>query len=53
MKKMIDDDRKGVKDNAYQIYQLLTLELWLRTFIDKDEQELSEVMTSHLTMDER
>ena len=33
IKKLINDDAKGVKDNAYRIYQLLTLELWFREFI--------------------
>ncbi len=32
--KMIEDDRKGIIDYAYQIYQLLTLELWFREYID-------------------
>ena len=32
--KMIKDDRQGRKDYAYQIYELLTLELWWRTFVD-------------------
>ena len=50
VKKMIDEDRRGVKDNAYQIYQLLTLELWLRTYIDAEHQELDDVMASHLTV---
>lgn len=35
VEKLIDDDRAGIKDNAYQIYQLLTIELWFREFIDK------------------
>lgn len=35
VKKMIDDDRNGSEDNAYQIYQLLTLELWCREYLDK------------------
>ena len=35
IEKLIDDDRAGIKDNAYQIYQLLTIELWFREFIDK------------------
>lgn len=35
VKKLIEDDRKGNKDNAYQIYQLLTLELWCREYLDK------------------
>jgi asparagine synthase (glutamine-hydrolysing) len=34
VKKIIDDDRNGIEDNAYQIYQLLTLELWCRTYLD-------------------
>ncbi|MFZ6012335.1 MAG: asparagine synthase (glutamine-hydrolyzing) [Bacteroidota bacterium] len=33
VKKLIDDDRKGIQDNAYQIYQLLTLELWFNEFL--------------------
>ncbi len=35
IKKLIDDDRAGSADNAYQIYQLLTLELWMKEFYDK------------------
>jgi asparagine synthase (glutamine-hydrolysing) len=34
VKKIIEDDRKGVQDNAYRIYQLLTLELWCREYLD-------------------
>lgn len=34
VKKMIDDDRSGKEDNAYRIYQLITLELWFRNFLD-------------------
>ena len=33
--KMIENDRRGTDDNAYQIYQLLTLELWCREYLDK------------------
>ena len=32
--KLIADDKKGKKDNAYQIYELLTIELWFQSFID-------------------
>lgn len=32
--KLIQNDRLGIEDNAYRIYQLLTLELWFRKFID-------------------
>lgn len=35
VKKLVENDRNGVEDNAYQIYQLLTLELWCRAFLDK------------------
>jgi asparagine synthase (glutamine-hydrolysing) len=34
VKVLIDDFRTGRRDNALQIWQLLTLELWLATFID-------------------
>lgn len=30
VKQLIEADRKGYRDNAYQIYQLLTTELWFR-----------------------
>ncbi len=39
--KMIDNDRKGIDDNAYQIYQLLTLELWCREYLDKQQELLA------------
>lgn len=35
IKKIIGDDRKGITDNAYRIYHLLTIELWFQEFIDK------------------
>ena len=34
VKAIIDKDRKGEEDKAYQIYQLLTLELWCREYLD-------------------
>lgn len=33
--KMIDDDRKGKSDYAYQLYYLLTLEHWMKYYMDK------------------
>lgn len=36
VKNLIDNDRNGQSDNAYQIYQLLTLELWCREYLDKN-----------------
>ncbi|ULQ54433.1 asparagine synthase (glutamine-hydrolyzing) [Flavihumibacter fluvii] len=35
VQKLIENDRKGLEDNAYQIYQLLTVELWFREYLDK------------------
>jgi asparagine synthase (glutamine-hydrolysing) len=35
VKKLIENDRSGMEDNAYQIYQLLTLELWCREYLDR------------------
>lgn len=35
VKNLIDKDRRGEEDYAYQIYQLLTLELWCREYLDK------------------
>jgi asparagine synthase (glutamine-hydrolysing) len=34
VRKLIDDNLSGREDNALKIFQLLTLELWHRTFID-------------------
>ncbi len=34
IKNIIENDRNGIEDNAYQIYQLLTLELWCREYLD-------------------
>ena len=36
VKKLIEKDRNGTEDYAYQIYQLLTLELWCREYLDKN-----------------
>lgn len=41
VRKMVDDDRKGLADNAYRIWALITLELWHRTFIDKVHYSLA------------
>jgi len=39
VKNLIENDRNGQSDNAYQIYQLLTLELWCREYLDKIENK--------------
>lgn len=38
VRKLIEDDRSGAADNAYRIYQLLTIELWLRHYADDRAQ---------------
>jgi asparagine synthase (glutamine-hydrolysing) len=35
VQELIEKDRNGEEDKAYQIYQLLTLELWCREYLDK------------------
>lgn len=34
VQKLIENDKRGIEDNAYRIYQLLTMELWMREFVD-------------------
>lgn len=34
IRKLVEEDRSGIADNAYRIYQLLTLELWFREYVD-------------------
>jgi asparagine synthase (glutamine-hydrolysing) len=34
IRKLIENDRNGKEDNAYRLYQLLTVELWFRNFAD-------------------
>lgn len=41
IKKLIDDDRAGYEDNAYRIYQLLTVELWFRAYVDNENDKES------------
>jgi len=49
VKKLIDKDRSGEADNAYQIYQLLTLELWCREYLDSKTQINNKVIFSETT----
>jgi asparagine synthase (glutamine-hydrolysing) len=35
IRRLIDEDRKGIADHAYRLYQLVTLELWLKEYIDR------------------
>jgi len=34
VRKMVDEHRRGRSDWAFQIWQLLTFELWLQRFVD-------------------
>ena len=34
---LIEDNEKGKGDFAYTIYALLTLEIWMRQFVDVDK----------------
>lgn len=36
VQQLIEEHRSGREDNAWKIWQLITLELWMRTFIDAD-----------------
>ncbi|TPW16744.1 MAG: asparagine synthase (glutamine-hydrolysing) [bacterium] len=37
VRRLIDEDRSGRRDHAYRIWTFMTLELWLRTFIDRTD----------------
>lgn len=43
VKKLIDDDRRGVQDNSYTLYALICIELWFQTFIDRRSKYLNQV----------
>lgn len=49
IKKLIEKDRNGEADNAYQIYQLLTLELWCREYLDSKLENNNKVILSETT----
>jgi asparagine synthase (glutamine-hydrolysing) len=34
VRRFVDEHRSGAQDRSMQIWQFLTLELWLRTFLD-------------------
>jgi asparagine synthase (glutamine-hydrolysing) len=38
---MIDEQRQGTNDWSMQIWQFLTLELWMRMFLDGGSQKLA------------
>ena len=41
LQKILRENRENRADHTYLIYSLLTLELWMRTFIDRPAEELS------------
>lgn len=36
VRRLVSEDRNGIKDNAYRIWALLTLETWQRIFVDHE-----------------
>ncbi|HET7209958.1 MAG TPA: asparagine synthase (glutamine-hydrolyzing) [Terriglobales bacterium] len=43
VRNMIDEQRAGRKDWSMQVWQFLTLELWMRAFVDKSAKSQAEV----------
>jgi asparagine synthase (glutamine-hydrolysing) len=43
VKKLIEDDRNGLRDNSYTIYALICIEIWFQTFIDARESFIRKV----------
>ena len=41
LKRILDENAEGREDHAYLIYALLTLELWMQTFVDRAGVEVS------------
>jgi asparagine synthase (glutamine-hydrolysing) len=39
VEKILADQQSGTEDNAFRIWALLTLELWMRTFLDSDGRQ--------------
>jgi asparagine synthase (glutamine-hydrolysing) len=37
VRKMIDDNQRGIEDHTYRIWSFLTLEIWMRTFVDRQQ----------------
>ncbi len=52
IKNLIEKDRNGEADYSYQIYQLLTLELWCREYLDSDSKIKNKVNYSEPTHSE-
>jgi len=42
VQKLVDEQRAGTQDWSMQIWQLLTLETWMRLFLDGGARELAE-----------
>jgi len=39
--RVLQDNAAGTRDHAYLIYALLTMEVWMQTFLDRPAQEIS------------
>jgi asparagine synthase (glutamine-hydrolysing) len=42
VRRYIDEHRRGAEDWSMQIWQLLTLEIWMQLFIDGDAKAFAE-----------
>lgn len=40
VKRLVDENAEGRADHSYLIYALLTLELWMQTFVDRPAEEV-------------
>src|SRR5581483_7531458 len=49
VRRLVEEHRRGVHDWSMQVWQLLTLELWMQTFVDGAAQQMfSGMETLHL-----
>lgn len=46
VRQLVEEDRKGIRDNSYKIWALLTLEVWQRSFLDSTKELISFVESS-------
>jgi asparagine synthase (glutamine-hydrolysing) len=45
VRKLVKEHRTGAQDWSMQIWQFLTLELWMRTFLDGDAKNIEAELT--------
>ena len=47
VQKFVDEQRKGIQDWSMQIWQFLTLEIWMQTFLDIGKQQFADKHGAH------